>query len=561
MGIVAILMFILAAPAHADLVQRVSEDLKPVSGYIVAQKAGEFIIDLDAVDGVAPGDIFGIIRPGEPLTHPKTGKVLGRLDETTGLLKVTLVKEGYSHARPIDTAEGARGDIVRRYEGIPAVFWDYTGKGVDLYIHLRDSLPGLNWRSYESTQTVRPDPPAPLKEPPSLYFILTADGLEIRDPEFQTLHKYGSGQSSLKTPTEPKPIVSKPAQEAVPPPKSEPKKAPAETITFKPEYEDFQRIDNLPGVTRMADFIRYDGRLLMATAESNTVHIFSVSDRLSPVAKLETDSRTGVFAVKWWRPEGADQLHLAVTAWANDSLQSAIYTLAQTSLMPLQTYIPYFLGSLDQNQDGSPETLIAQSFDRDTFWGRRFQEIRRTSKGVETVPSSLSLPAEFPVLAGTLADLTGDGKPERIYVLGKTLYIRSETEELFRMPGAGGSLAAISYALNPDQQAVQTKVGAIEIAPLAMDVDGDGRPEVVAAAAAQSPFAIPGIYSGFSYSQLAVIKYQDGRFVQGTLGDQINSPIQGLALDNGKILFVASRPETIAGKSGGSDLNAYLLAR
>ena len=96
------LSLLLSWSAEAAVINEVVGDFTPISGYVIMEAEGEYLIDLDASKGIAAGDLFSVIKPGEKITHPVTGKVLGTLEEGKGILKVTRLQSGYSFARLLD---------------------------------------------------------------------------------------------------------------------------------------------------------------------------------------------------------------------------------------------------------------------------------------------------------------------------------------------------------------------------------------------------------------------------------------------------------------------------
>lgn len=181
--------------AADSVVDRIADEFKPLSGVVIMQVGEEYLIDLDAAKGVAEGDLFSAVVPGERVVHPVTGEVLGTLDDVKGLLTVTRVKSGYSYARPIgDLKVLSKGDAIRRYENIKTGFWDYSGDGEALFARLREALPALEWQSYTAAQAQRPETPKPLPggEPP-LVFIHKQGQLEIRGSMFQVLASFYTG--------------------------------------------------------------------------------------------------------------------------------------------------------------------------------------------------------------------------------------------------------------------------------------------------------------------------------------------------------------------------------
>jgi FG-GAP-like repeat len=188
---VAVLVMVVLPLTSSAYVDDVARDFKPLAGIVIMPVQGEFLIDLDASRGVAIGDLFAVVQPGEKVVHPITKEVIGSLDEVKGLLQVTRVKSGYSYAKPLGQATGiVTKDVIRRYENMPAVFWDYTEDGQSVFAELKQVLPTLEWQEYTSTQTAKPETPAAASGAVALTFVLKAGTLEVRDPAFNVLRSY-----------------------------------------------------------------------------------------------------------------------------------------------------------------------------------------------------------------------------------------------------------------------------------------------------------------------------------------------------------------------------------
>lgn len=191
--IVAILFTL---PAFAGFQEDVARDLGEKTATLVAPAGSEWLIDLDAASGVQAGDLFAVITKGSPVVHPVTKKVIGSIDETRALLRVTKVKSGYSYAAVVKADGDLRaGDEARRFTGLPAVFWDYAGDGEGIFAQLQGALPGLHWQSYAAAQASRPDQPRPVPGmEPGLVFVFNAQGLGVKDQTFQPLRFYRPDQ-------------------------------------------------------------------------------------------------------------------------------------------------------------------------------------------------------------------------------------------------------------------------------------------------------------------------------------------------------------------------------
>lgn len=541
-------------PVRADVIDKVVEDFKQLSGFVVMETDGEFIIDLDSGKGISIGDLFSVVKPGKKIVHPVTGKVLGTIEEVKGVLKITRLQTNFSYARSLGKIEGIeRGDPIRRYENIPAIFWDYSGKGEPFYSRLRHTLPNLKWRDYAAAQAARPeDPTAHKVGSPALLFIFKKDRLEIRDSEYQVIHTYALPES-FRPSAAPAAIVPYALEK--------PKKL-EEGTGYEATFPGFQAAGDLPGAILMADFIRDDDRLLMATTDLHTVRVYRAGQDLSLLVEDTPKGIDQILAVKWWRPDKKGPLYLALTALNEQKIKAKIFVFQGNKFVPLKAWLPYFLGVFDLNADGNPETLLCQSFDPQIFWSQRIRKLTFTDGKIEPSKPGIEIPNNFTVLGSLFADLTGDGHLESVFVRGKELYIYSGKKQLYNSPpGFGGSLSVATYEVYPGSSDVLTRSNAIEISPAAADLDDDGRPELVAVTSEGSFIGAPGISPNIKDPRLAVIKYRDGMFVKGTLGEILGDPVQGLSVVQGRLLFITTDSGSFFGKDARSHLLAYPLAR
>lgn len=186
----------LTLPAFAGFKEDVARDLGVKTATLVAPAGSEWLIDLDAASGVQAGDLFAVVAKGAPVVHPVTRKVIGSIDETRAVLRVTKVKSGYSYAEVVSGKGDLKaGDETRRFAGLPAVFWDYAGDGEGVFAQLQGALPELTWQSYAAAQATKPDQPRPVPNAePGLVFVYNAQGLGVKDQSFQPLRFYSPAQ-------------------------------------------------------------------------------------------------------------------------------------------------------------------------------------------------------------------------------------------------------------------------------------------------------------------------------------------------------------------------------
>ena len=575
--IVVILMVLFVAlfcvPTQAAVIDEVARDFKPISGYVIMEAGSDYLIDLDASKGVSAGDLFSVMRPGKKIIHPVTGKVLGALEEVKSILKVTRLQPGFSHTRVLGKGDGIkRGDQVRRYENIPALFWDYKGKGEPFFFQVRNTLPSLKWQDYSTAQASKPKTPSkPSSGDASLLFILNNEGFEVRDSEFQLIHRYGvpeslaAGGSAAAASVASRPPSSDVRTALAPnvPYKLEKGVATPKTgITYEATFPGFQVMGTFSQATVMADFVRDGDRVLMASTDGYGIRVYRAGERFDLVAKGDTRNGSWNLAVQWWRPSENSTLYLVVTALFEHNVEGTILALQGDRLAVVKERIPYLLGAFDRDGDGSPETLLRQSFDRDQFWGRGIRQLRLIKGELKSSRPDFTLPSKFNVLGSLFADLTGDGRLETIIVRDKAIYIFAGKKELYQFsPGMGGSLSVATYDVNPDAKNVLTFTTIVEVSPVAADLDGDGVAEVVVVASESSLFTARGIVPSIKNPRLAVLKYRNGTFVRGTIGDEVGAPVQGMTVADGKLLFVTTNTGSLFGKGASTQLLAFRLAQ
>jgi hypothetical protein len=569
-----ILIFGCSTALHAGVVDDIAGDFKPVSGYLVMPEGDEYIIDLDNTHGISTGDIFSVLAPGKKIVHPVTQKVLGTLEEVKGILKVSRIKKGFSFARPVgESTKIKRGDPIRRYGNLTAIFWDYTGKGRSFFIQLQKALPDLKWQDYNHAQNSRPTQPAAnVDTRNSLTFILTDGVLVVRDPEFSVLQSYDTSGSLSKTGASvPSAAAAAPVIVATPlKPDPDVKTAVPgrkETTGVKalaPVFSEAQTIASLPNVSLITDFIKYDDQLLMASTNGDQIQIFNVANDLNPIASGAPTYPVRILSLKWWAPGNGPRLYLAATVWSDrdKNVRGNLFLLDGKALRLKIQNIPRILGTFDFNGDGWPETLLGQEFAGDTFFGRRLNELKLTGDKIQYLKPNTELPRHFTVLGSVFADLTGDGQLEAVYIRSRILYIYSGKKRLYKSPKKmGGSLSFLTYDIDPTFKNVQTTTVEFEVSPVATDLDGDGHPELLAVASDRSIFGSLAISPGVEKSWLAIFKYKDGRFESGTLGNEIDTPLQGLTVARKRALLVATASGNLLGEGARSHLISFSLAQ
>ncbi|OHB25429.1 MAG: hypothetical protein A2X84_01945 [Desulfuromonadaceae bacterium GWC2_58_13] len=380
---VAVLVMLVPPLSSLAYVDDVARDFKPLAGIVIMPVQGEFLIDLDASRGVAIGDLFAVVQPGEKVVHPITKEVIGSLDEVKGVLQVTRVKGGYSYARPLGQATGiAAKDTIRRYESMPAVFWDYTGGGESIFAELKNALPTLEWQEYAATQAAKPETPAAVAGSVGLTFILKGGSLEVRDPAFNVLRSYPIAAAQpavtapVPAPAAPVNAYAPPAPVLMPAPGgagivAAPAPAASAVVgNFSPaiirqNLEEAQRgvwvspaaQEALVGV-EVGD-MDGDGRQECALLYAHRIEIVRLAGGVyEPVANVELGAARKGLAVDGADLDGNGVMELYVTAAFDKSLSSMIVGRSAAGFEVKKTNINYYFRNVELPGEGT--VLLAQ---------------------------------------------------------------------------------------------------------------------------------------------------------------------------------------------------------
>ena len=567
-------MVLMAVPVYGSAqaaginMDKISKDFSSISGYLVEQAGEEYIIDLDASSGISPGDVFSISSKDKEIVHPVTGKVIGYLGKVKTFLAVTRTASGYSFARLLPgSKQPQRGDVILRYDKVPALFWDYTGRGREMFTRLQSAIRQLEWVDYDPSQAIRPATPSlPAKDHANaLIFILQNDRLEVRGPDFGILHAYGAEPAPptpapVQEPEETRPVSALRMPELAPEPGFV--QHSGQTVRYEESFPQLQTLANFARPTAMADFIPAKQGKLLAITDGVQVTLYLATDKLKRLNTLKPDHPGQILSLGWWQPEADGPLYLAVNTFYNDRVWGYLFKRNENRMTVFQERTTRILGTFDTDTDGISETLLAQEFDGDEIFGSRKWEGRISGHTLSWSDPSLDFPIHFNVIGSCLGDLTGNGQPETAFIHNEKLFIYSGRTSLFKSSiSVGGSDSVLVYDLaTASRQTTMSNSRVFEIHPLVRDVDGDGQNELVVVST-DSGFlgrVSPGIGGG-GQSGLTVFKHKQGRFVNGTLGGRVQGHIQGLDINSERVLMVVSKSSLIFKGGGKSSLLYFNL--
>lgn len=202
-----LILFGLALAAVLDFSSAVYADntmtrFQPLSGYLVQVDSNGIVIDCGQQKGVASGDLFTVLDPGKPLIHPITGQSLGSRETVVAVLKVIRVTADHAICRPLKRylkVSIKPGSSIKRFSTMAALFIDLNGNGIELFSHLREALPELNWADYKTglklQQTLR-QPGGPGSLGYDLYAVNKGPDLTLYNSDNELVKAMNAGRFS-----------------------------------------------------------------------------------------------------------------------------------------------------------------------------------------------------------------------------------------------------------------------------------------------------------------------------------------------------------------------------
>ena len=293
-------LFLLLAPvlcltslSQARSLNTIDQDFKPLAGYVVDTIQGRVLLDLNASSGLVPGDLVSICTQGKAIIHPVSKKVLGHAQTLQSLLQVIQVDKGFSTTRPLSGASAVhRGQKVKRFGQMQAVFWDEATQDEALYQRLRQAIPHLTWIGFHQGLAMQPDPAQPLADKPRdhLYFIKKDQKLQVRGPFFDLIHTYVLGQEEGAPVSSPRKDLSK-----------------GHAVSYQEQFSNLRTLESRGTPMIMADFLERPQGQLMASTDGQRIRVTRVGKEVREVATAQTDYPGRILSLSWWTPSGRDK--------------------------------------------------------------------------------------------------------------------------------------------------------------------------------------------------------------------------------------------------------------
>ncbi|MEA3240713.1 MAG: VCBS repeat-containing protein [Pseudomonadota bacterium] len=557
------LMIILCGSAWGQSTNGLFSRLQPLNGYIVQLNKQGVLIDCGQDKGVQSGDVFSVIISGDPLVHPRTGKVIGRQEQKISLLKVIRVDGVYSVTVPLSHYRGVRllrGQQVKRASGQKLLFIDASGTNTVLYSRLKESVPQVVWEEYNRGLQYRPllnRPAELLKSGDDLYLIADRQRANLYNADFELISSVplaelnrqagrpSAGKSGLETGDGLYSLST----------------ADNERVLI-PRY---RKVDTINLVVKSMDMgdLTGDHQTEVVFTDSEKIYVYTLTrkglkfryryhfDKWGEIMNLQVADIDG---------DQRDELIVNTVKETEDGFSSFIIGYRQGKFQVVASNVPFAMGVLGGHSIARGGYFLGQVFSMESVFGSQVYQLKLKNGQIKST-KAFAVPHGFRICGALYDDINGDGRRElcfvneqsflEIYQGGKRLWISDER--------VGGSLNNVQVEVGTPKVSYTDKKQ-IDVPLRACDLDSDGKKEMLLVKNTSSMSTGLGEYGFLNKGSVMLLKQSNVGFSLRPLTGKLGGPIQSLNI-LGKELFVTmvKRGDDVLKVSGDSYLLSFPL--
>ncbi len=207
---------------------------------------------------------------------------------------------------------------------------------------------------------------------------------------------------------------------------------------------------------------------------------------LTPEELMVVQIRGGLLAK--YKPEKGEIISFSVgpSGWIalniyqkNIGLRSEILKFSNYSFQPVLKNLNLILQFVDYTGTGTKDTLLAQTFDPENFFGKEVYIVKREGNSLQYA-KKIEVPQGFRLIGSNFVDLDGDKERELLTFLEDgRLAIYKGTQLIYSTPFTSAKHFYIKpFTLGkPGQEVIKTLIIPV-ISPLIADFNGDGNPDL-----------------------------------------------------------------------------------
>jgi hypothetical protein len=497
------------------LFPKVEADVAEVQGATLTLTAGRSA-------GVVPGLVLEVYREGREIRHPRTGKILGRAEETLGRATVSAVFDAYSTAT-LDGTAATAGDRVRTppdkvrlavlslsapgtketlveaavtelYEGLNGSgrFTVTLGEQVAPWLRARGITPdeALDGRGIsEAIRTFKLDN------------LLIAHFKMVEKKPFMEVRLFTGERpgaalaAAMFVPPSIKPVQPgrfSAADRANPTPEKKPRSLLARLLGGDLEANKYSADASIPLVeVGRVDFsvISMDVAMApgdriprVALTDGERLYVYRIENRaLVPDWTLSARSMGRVFSVQLADLLGDGTLQVVANRFDNRlGMNSIIGGLKNGKPTTLVDQIDGILLAVDEKGTGVKQALWAQPYSPETFFTKGRVDRMVLQNGSLVRDRAVVVPDNFRATGAAMAAVMAKDQRALVYIDEQNrLRISSGTDEMWTSSSAVGGGSPKIEVQRYIERGGRSVFYRLEPIPLAIDLDGDGLQEIV----------------------------------------------------------------------------------
>ncbi|MGC9016869.1 MAG: hypothetical protein ACP5JQ_01630 [Caldimicrobium sp.] len=457
-------LFFLINPLYGEITSKIYEDIKrdfePLSALIIGLEGNEVILDKGRAQGVRPRDIFTVYKKVRKIVHPETKESLGFLKEPIGKVEVIRIEENFSIARILSKKEDFPIPAHAKKNADLKILIVSDGIVPDegLFITLKNLLPesGVLFDPYLKFSQLTPQDLHAQKI--DLVFAVGPRYIKVYNAYLDLIRAYGS-------PFSPQPQVLKEPLPVSPPLER----------SFTLEFKQKTLLGKMPGEVLQAEITDLDG-----DGTPDLIYI-------TPQELMAVQIKGGLLGK--YKPEKGEIISLSVgpAGWValnvyekNLGLRSEILRYTNGAFQPVIKNLNLILQFVDYSGSGQKDTLLAQTFDPENFFGKEVYIVKREGNSLRYA-KKIEVPQGFRLIGSNFVELDGDQKRELVTFLEDgRLAIYKDTQLVYSTPFPSTKHFYFKTLTigKPGQEITKAVVYPV-ISPITGDFNGDGIPDLL----------------------------------------------------------------------------------
>ena len=445
---------------NSKIYEEIKKDFEPLSALIIGLEGNEVILDKGRAQGVKPRDIFTVYKKVRKIVHPETKESLGFLKEPIGKVEVIRIEENFSIARILSKKEDFPIPAHAKKNADLKILIVSDGIVPDegLFITLKNLLPesGVLFDPYLKFSQLTPQDLHAQKI--DLVFAVGPRYIKVYNAYLDLIRAYGSPftpqTQAFKEPINIPPSLERP---------------------FALEFKQKTLLGKMPGEVLQAEITDLDG-------DGNPDLIY-----ITPQELMAVQIKGGLLGK--YKPEKGEIISLSVgpAGWValnvyekNLGLRSEILKYTNGVFQPVIRNLNLILQFVDYSGSGQKDTLIAQTFDPENFFGKEVYIVKREGNSLRYA-KKIEVPQGFRLIGSNFVDLDGDQKRELLTFLEDgRLAIYKDTQLVYSTPFPSAKHFYFKTLTigKPGQESTKAVVYPV-ISPIIGDFNGDGIPDLL----------------------------------------------------------------------------------